>query len=98
MAGTRAKGGDGEQGVTVGRLGPHVTGADQRAGAGAVFHEHLLAQGLAQLFGDAACHDVDIAARGERIDDAQRLDRVVLRGSCKAGGCQQQSDSGGDGA
>jgi hypothetical protein len=59
--------------VAIGRALRHRLHAEIAAGAGTVFHDHLLAQPRRQARCQCACHQVRAAARRERDDEANRF-------------------------
>ncbi|MNV33163.1 hypothetical protein D3C71_1245240 [compost metagenome] len=74
----RVIGGGDQARVAVG-LGPcDGTGGDGRVGAGAVLHNHRLAERLAQIVGGDAGNDIRGASHGESNDEAQRTRGVIV--------------------
>ena len=74
-----------EQRIAVGRRVDGGLGADDGAGAGAVFHHHALPQPLAELVGQQPADDVVAAGRPDRHDDLDRTVGIVLRGGAAGG-------------
>ena len=87
-----------QHGVAVGRTLEHGVHADGAAGAGAVLHHDLLADGLRHAFADGARDEIDGAAGRQRHDEA---DRTVRKCALRAqdGRCQPaaESEAGGRG-
>src|SRR5207247_6895512 len=67
------------QRITVGWRALHELRADDLALSAAVLHHDPLADALGQPFGNGARHDVLVAARHERDDEADWLDGIRLR-------------------
>ena len=80
-----------QQGVAVRRGLGHMHAADGAAGAGAVVHEHGLAQARGQLLGIQARHGIGVATGRIGHDDGDGLGRIGLghRGAGQRG-CSQE--------
>ena len=71
-------------------LGDDV-GTDHRVRAGAVVHDHLLAQAFCQFLSDETSQCVVAASGTIGADEANRLARVVLLGGGHAGDDRQHN-------
>ena len=81
-----------QQRVAIRRGTRHQLGADISAAAGAVFDNHLLADGLGEFCRYRARNEIDAAAGHVGRDDADRAGGIALR-LCATGASKKTPDA-----